>query len=99
MAWRLARMMFRRSVNIRADASDFIFFASGDFGDAEVCDLQQAVIGAEQKIVRLEIAVNDALLVGVGQRLANLLEIKQRLIQRQSVARAGAAKPQQVAAR
>jgi hypothetical protein len=57
------------------------------------------VIGAEQKVVRLEVTVNDPLLVGVGQRLAGLLEIEERLVERQSGAGTGAAEFEQVAAR
>src|SRR5262249_30899115 len=96
---RLARMMFGRGVNISANAGDLVVFARGYFGHAEVGDLKRAVIGAEQEVVRLEVAVNDPLVVGVGQRLAGLFEIEERLFERQRIAWAGAAEFEQVAAR
>src|SRR5262245_23342608 len=92
-------MMLGRGVNIGADSGDLVLFARGYFGHAEISNLQRAVIGAEQKVVRLEVAVNDPLVVGIGQRLAGLLEIEERLVERQSGAGAGAAEFEQVSAR
>ena len=62
--------------------SDTAFRLLADhFGDAEVRDLHPALF-VEQDVLRLDVAVDDALLVGVLQRLANLRHDGQRLVRR-----------------
>ena len=76
--------MLRRGVNVRADARNRAL--SGlDFGDAEVCDLDRVLVCREQKVLRLYVAVYNAVLVRVRESGADLFEVEERAFERQRV--------------
>ena len=54
-----------------------------EFGDAEVHQLH-AALRIEQDVLRLDVAVQHALLVGVLQRVANLRHDRERLLRRET---------------
>ena len=53
--------------------------AAEHFRDAEVGDLHAALL-VEQQVLRLDVAMHDAVLVGVLQRLADRRHDRQRLL-------------------
>ena len=63
--------LLRRHVGRRADSRQVSVFRGQIVGGAEIADLELA-IPREQKIARFDIAVDDALLLRVGERQAGL---------------------------
>src|ERR1051325_4300799 len=73
--------MFRRGVNVRPYARDRAL-ARLYLGDAEVRDLDCFLVSREQKVLRLDVAVNDAAIVRVREPRADLFEVKQYALKR-----------------
>src|SRR2546423_13128805 len=71
------RIVLRRGVDICADARDGAV-SSLKPGDTEIGNLHDLLIGSEQKVLRLDIAVNDARFMRVRQTRANLLKKEHR---------------------
>ena len=74
--------MLRRSINIRADTRDRRV-ATCDAGDAEVGDLYRFAVLCQQQILRLDIAVNNAVAMRVAKPGTDLFEILQSGLERQ----------------
>src|SRR5581483_10258091 len=74
--------VFRRRVDVRAYARDG---AVGGFDPrhAKVCNLDGLAIRRQQEILWLDVAMDDAAFVCMGQPCANLFEIKKRALKRQ----------------
>src|ERR1044072_8653156 len=72
--------MLRRRVDVCAEASDLRSrIIQLHLRYAEVCYLHSLLVCGEQKIIRLDVAVNDPLAVRVGERLGHLMKIKERV--------------------
>ena len=67
--------------------------------DSEISDLDDLVIPAQQKIVGLEVTVNDAAAVRIGQALTDLAEVEEALRQAQRIAWLLAAALEQIPSR
>ena len=74
--------MFRRGVDVCADASD-VALCRFYFGDAEVCDLDRLPVGREQQVLRLDVAMDDARFVRVLETGRDLFEIEERAFERE----------------
>ena len=77
-------MVLGRGVNVGADARDSAL-GGLDFGDAEVRNLDRALVCGEQEVLRLDVAVYDAVLVRVRESGADLFEVEERAFERQRV--------------
>src|SRR5437016_13462406 len=82
-------IMFRRRIDVRADPRDGAL-GGFEFGHTKVSNLHCFMISGQQKILRLNIAMNDAAFVSMRKPRADLLQIKhcasksKRLTPRQS---------------
>ena len=83
-AGRHERVVLGRGVNVRADARDCAL-GGLDFGDAEVSYLDRVLVCGEQEVLRLYVAVYNAVLVRVRESGAYLFEIEERAFERQRV--------------
>src|SRR5713226_6569563 len=79
------RIVFRRRVDVCADARDRTI-GRFEFSHAKVGDLNGLLIRGEQKVLRLDIAMNHPAFVRVREPGADLLKIKKRTVQPQWLA-------------
>src|SRR4051812_23974913 len=74
--------MFRRSIDICADASNSAF-GGLEARDAKVSDLYRLTIGRQQKVLWFYVAMDNAALVCMSEAGADLFEIFKRPFNRQ----------------
>src|ERR1043166_4463559 len=79
------RIVFGRCVDVCTNTCDGAFVGS-QTSHAKVSYLHDFAIGSQQKILRLDIAMNHATCMRMGQSGTNLLEIEKRAVNRQRVA-------------
>jgi len=66
----------RRSVVAGADVRDVGFVLDEDLGAAKIAELQNSRVGVQEEVLRLDVAVADALGVDVGERAEELVDVE-----------------------
>jgi len=71
--------MFRRRINVGSNPRDRALVGR-EPRHPKICDLDNLPIGGKQKVLRLDITMDNAVLMGKTQTCANLFQVAEGLL-------------------